>query len=320
MIQNITYKHVAHVVMLAFAAASLGNVHEFFASAGHDGLSAWALAGALGAALVTISIMLTHIDREADTRAWATLAMVGVAVAVLSGSLQAGVYLHTLTPLPAFMLGYGIPLIGEVALAFGVAAYEKAEQRREVTEAGQTVERIAVRTIVDVMQTVDVTRAKKQAERKIESLIVAHVGATVAKLTPPEADQNRPKPTGIHQIDAPASGEAFDATPSEDTANAQIRHQERPTIDVANEARAAEKADKVAAIVPLLTERGPMGVSAIAEELGVHRDTARRYLTELEQLFCVVNNNRKWQIAAPVSWPTLPENTVEAIHLNGAIA
>lgn len=289
MIQNITYKHVAHVVMLAFAAASLGNVHEFFSSAGHDGLSAWALAGALGAALVTISIMLTHIDREADTRAWATLAFVGVAVAVLSGSLQAATYLKALTPPTALMLGFGIPLIGEVALAFGVAAYEKAEQRREVTEAGQTVERIAVRAIVDVMQTVDVTRAKKQAERKIEGLIAAHVGATVAKLTPPQVHQNPPKPADIHTIDTEEQGQAFDENmPVE--AESLKPNSPAALNEQGNRTRASLKVEAMQRTLEFFRTNPDASLSEAAQAVGRGRTTISGYLKELEEAGRVYSN------------------------------
>ncbi|MCB0094058.1 MAG: hypothetical protein KDE46_00005, partial [Caldilineaceae bacterium] len=134
--KHLSFKSAAHVVMLAFAVASLDNVHRFFAHAGHDGLAAWALAGALGAALVTLSIMLTHIDRDTDRRAWGMMAGAAVAVGVLSGSLQASTYAETLQPLTAVLLGFGVPLVGEVLLALAVSAYEKSQARAAYRNVG----------------------------------------------------------------------------------------------------------------------------------------------------------------------------------------
>lgn len=64
--QHSTIETLVHAIMVAFAAASLGNVYEFLKSAGHPAEVAGALSVALGLSLVTISIMLTKIDRSAE--------------------------------------------------------------------------------------------------------------------------------------------------------------------------------------------------------------------------------------------------------------
>lgn len=176
------FKGLVHLVMIAFAVASLGNVHAFLSSAGHPSEVAWALGIALGSALVIVAMMITHVDREVDPDAFWWLVATGIGLGLISGALQA----------------------------------------------------------------------------------------------------------------------------------AELRRDGAPTLEMANEQRAINTQAKKSAILDVLMNEGPQGISAIAAAIGVHRDTARRYLNELLDLGQVENVNRKWRLVKL----TVPEP--EQIVLNGS--
>lgn len=274
--RHLSFKSAAHVVMLAFAVASLDNVHRFFAHAGHDGLAAWALASALGAALVVLSIMLTHIDRDNDRNAWSMMAGAAVAVGVLSGSLQTATYRETLQPLTAALLGFGVPLVGEVLLALAVSAYERSQARSAYRNVGQLVEGAVAGQLAAAVDTFDGAAIQKHVEATINRLAkqaVNHVAGQamafyVDAVTPAE------EPTAPAQ-DAPA--DAAKNTEIELVPNDSASLSER-----GNAAKANGKAQAIERTVEFFRTNPNASLSEAAEVVGRSKSTISSYLDELQ--------------------------------------
>ncbi|MCB9150207.1 MAG: winged helix-turn-helix domain-containing protein [Caldilineaceae bacterium] len=279
----LTFRASAHAVMLAFAVASLDNVHKFFAHAGHDGLAAWALAGALGAALVTLSIMLTHIDRDADRRAWATMAAAALAVGVLSGSLQTSTYRETLQPLTAALLGFGVPLVGEVLLALAVSAYEKSQARAAYRNVGQLVEGAVAGQLAAAVDTFDgaaiqrhvettINRLAKQAVNHVAGQAMAFYVDSVQPVEEPEAVQGEPR--AVVDVNA-KTGRSAEIEPK--------LNAETDWVDQGNTARSNAKSERMEQLVQFYGENPNASQADAADHIGRSKATVNSYLKELEE-------------------------------------
>jgi hypothetical protein len=175
------FKHAAHLVMIAFAGASLGNVYEFLHSAGHLEPVAWALGMALGASLVIVSILLTHVDRETDPEAFAWLLRTGVVLGLVSGAVQSATYAQHLHLFWALLLGFSVPLGGEVLLAFAVSAYSRARDRERFRNVSVTIESAVADQLENAIAGFDPTTIQKHVERTINSLAKLAVNSVAQK-------------------------------------------------------------------------------------------------------------------------------------------
>lgn len=276
--RHVDARLLVHATMLAFAGASLGNVHEFFRSAGHPGIVAWPLAVALGSALVTLSIMLTHVDPAADRTAFGWLLATALLLGMISGALQQQVYRQHLEWPWAVLLGYGIPLGGEVCLAFATSAYLKARGRERFRNVAGTVESAVADQLETALAAFD------------PALIQQHVEDTVNQLARQAIDSVAAQAMQFYQTDTSTPGA-----------------QEQPggfgphNLEKAQAARAesltAQSEETKHAILDLLAEQGVLGASAIADALGLHRDTARKYAQELAADGLLIQENRKFRTA-----------------------
>lgn len=273
-----------HATMLSFAVASLGNVHAFFSGAGHPDEVAWALAIALGSALVTLSIMLTHIDRETDGQAFFWLLATALLLGAISGSLQMHVYEAHLPRNWAVVLGFGIPLGGEVCLAFATSAYLKARDRERFKSMSGSIENAVVDHLEHALAGFN------------PEIIAGHVERTINKLTRLAMDSVATRALSYYQTDPAETPDHRDTLP-------QITTNGTDGLGAANDARQQLVDHRHRAIVELCSSYGAMSAPELSERLQtalniqVSAQTVRHDCNALEQSGKLVRLGRKWKIA-----------------------
>ena len=274
-------KVLVHGVMIAFAGASLGNIHEFFRSAGHPDEVAWPLAVALGSALVILSIMLTRVDHETDRTTFRWLAATALLLGGISGALQSRVYAAHLPNGWAMLLGYGIPIGGEVLLSVAFASYQKARERERFRSVSLMVETAVADQLERALEEFDPEAIHQHVEDTLNRLARQAMGSVEAQALRFYEEggdgmvKALPEPSGF----GPQNLEKAKA--------------------VRAETMAAQAEETKATILALLADQDLLGSTAIAQELGIHRDTALKYAKELEQDGLLVSDKRKWRLARP---------------------
>ena len=128
-----------------------------------------------------------------ETKAFFGLLTVTLILVTLSGVIQGVQYAVELGPV-GYLLAFTLAATGEIVLPLAHSWHGEAKRRQAVNDAGQRVEEIAAETMIAVMSSADTAKAQRQAEKRIEALIVAHVDATVTRLMPSGATV-QPQPT-----------------------------------------------------------------------------------------------------------------------------
>lgn len=274
-------RHLIHLTLLAFAGASLGNVREFFGMAGHPDAVAWPMAIALSSALVLLSLMLTQMDRESSGSAFGWLLLTALLLGGISGSLQMHVYQQHLPLHWAVLLGFGIPTVGEVFLSISASSYIKARRQERYRNVSLTLETAVADRLESAIAAMDVEAIQRHVEQTINLLAQKAVDSVAARALSyyqseerslPAPDLNGATVTGFGPANLPKA-------------------QERRAEVLTQQAQARE-----AAIFATLA-KGPLGTTAIADALDIHRDTARKHLQALTKGGQLSKNGQKWQLS-----------------------
>ena len=190
------------------------------------------------------------------------------------------------------MFAFVLAGAGELALPLAYAVAENAKRRREVTEASQMAEQIAATSIVEVMKGLDVARAQRQAEKRIERLIVAHVDNTVTKLMPRGHDA--PTPTPTIEVVAPPMLPQVENTSGESGKHFAENAPNLPAfgpqnLPSANSKRKAMQADRQGKVLAALRDAyngkpaDDLNKTALAKQIGTTRPTLLKDLAALEE-------------------------------------
>ena len=278
--QHIKQQHAVTALAGVFALVSVQNVSHFFISLGHPDAASWTLGLAIGTALVILAHLLSEIDMR-ERKAFAGLLTVTLILVTLSGLIQGSDYSHKLGSM-GYLLAFVLAATGEIVLPLAHSWHSEAMRRRMVNDAGQRVEEIAAQTLVDTMSGVDVTRAQRQAEKRIEQLVIAHVDSIVRKLMPASPSMS----------DIPVAPDAALHTPIADPVPAA---QDAERIREVNRQRAADAAQRRSALLDLLRSMDGMEAEALnrselARQLGSSARTIGRDLDALESEGFIVLN------------------------------
>jgi len=213
---TIKSQHLVTGLAGVFALVSVQNIAHFFIELHHPFLASWTLGLAIGTALVILAHLLSEIDMR-ERKAFLGLLSVTCILVTLSGVIQGVQYAAELGAV-GYVLAFVLAATGEIVLPLAHSWHSEAKRRQAVNDAGQRVEEIAAETMIAVMSSADTAKAQRQAEKRIEALIVAHVDATVTRLMPSGVTA-QPQPTKLER-------QAVDMS------------QDRPTVDDMNAARA----------------------------------------------------------------------------------
>jgi len=266
-----TIEGMAHSVMIAFAAASLSNVAQFFLSSGHTAPTAWALGVALGGVLVACSIMLTSVDRQANRQEFKLLVIAATAAALVSGGIQSAEYAKHLPMWAAVLLGVSLPLLGEVLLALAVAGFIRARAGEEFRNVGALVESSVVAILKDSVATMDRSAIEKHVERSINGLARQAVTSVTARAGMYYADQTPTEAPGAPNESAPAECTVSPKTNDLGALKAQ-----------ADAARANGKAQAIERAFEFFSENPHASLSEAGEAIGRSKSTVKSYLDELQ--------------------------------------
>lgn len=295
---NLSFKTLAHAVMIAFAGASLGNVRAFLVTAGHPVEVAWALGIALGAALVTVSIMLSHLDRRADASAWLWLLATGCLLGGVSGAVQAAEYARHLPMGWAILLGFSIPLGGEVLLALGVSSYGRARERERFRNVAALVEGAVVSRLEDAIGSLDAEAIHKHVERTITGLArqaVTNVAAQASAFYSMSNVQSDDVQRSMIDVQPPLNVK----TPQSNVVNVESVPNQTTALDKANAERQQTIEQRRVTVLNILRSVGSASVAQIAEQLGDNAPSRGTLTTDLNALADdgrVFNQDRKWHV------------------------
>jgi hypothetical protein len=128
--QYFTIDRAVHVVIVLCACTSLENVKDFFLSKGHPVGASWLISITLGLGVVTTSVMLTQVDHSKDRAVFIWLLSSVSSFALISGAIQAAQYAaHGVHAPWNMLLGFALPLAGEILLAWAASAYHQYQRR-----------------------------------------------------------------------------------------------------------------------------------------------------------------------------------------------
>jgi hypothetical protein len=304
----LTIEHLADGAMIVFALASVGNIAEYMRVAGHNHITAYGQAVALGLGLVVFSVLLARVSPSDKGTFWFML-LATTALGLLSGAVQSKAYLrYTPTdPVAAYLFGFGFPVVGECLLALAMSVYTEGQKRKRLNASDDAMNE-KINTFIDgSLDNVDLTKMAAHIERQVFAIVRNRID-TIAKqrLSVGQSDKN--------------TGQLSDIIPPEDVRNGEIGQgdeRKAANLDKANEQR-QEKSDKRRrTILGILSEYMSVGVGELHDLLGgkefCSRSTLNDDLSTLAGQGAVYNQDRKWHYVPPLgNIPTEP-----VVVLNG---
>lgn len=254
-------EHATHTLTILFGLTSLANVNAFLRGAGHDPYAAAVLSLALGAALIVVSIALTQIDWQTERPAFASLTTVALALGLISGALQSAQYSLHLPGAWPYLLGYGIPLIGEVGLSLAAALFTKAQRRSELRGVNAKLEQAIITNLDAAIASFDPTPIQRRIDRSLNTVAARAVDGVTGEL--------------MRFYSAPLA-EPVEASPAETAAISP----NVPELTLANAVRLSKKNANVDKALALI-QAGQHSLGDLADAVGVSSKTIGRYIDHL---------------------------------------
>lgn len=273
--QLMSIEHATHTLTVLFGVTSLANVNAFLRDAGHDPLAAGALSLALGAALIVISIALTKIDWQTERPTFYMLAIVGSLLALISGALQSAEYATHLHGLWPYLLGYGVPVVGEIGLSLATALFTKAQSRSELRAVHHKMSSTVTAALDNALADFDTSQIRKRIDRSLNSIAGRAVEGVTSELL---AFYGAPPPKA-----EPVEAELVEAPPVPlEPAESGLTSHNVPTPDDLAAARSAKKSARKGQVWQLI-QAGHLSLNQLADQVNVTEKTIDRYISEFRQ-------------------------------------
>lgn len=170
-------KNLAHLVMIAFAAASLFNIQAFFYTLEGNIYLAWSLAIALAAVLVVLAGLLSDMKMDLRDSKFMINLVVTAGLTILSGAIQGAAYAEHAGP-AGWALGFALPGLGELGLALAISAYARSLDGKEVGEAQRQLANGVRRHLVEAIANVDKSQIEAQVNRAVQKITRELIDAT----------------------------------------------------------------------------------------------------------------------------------------------
>lgn len=331
--RHLTVQTAGHIVMLAFAAASLANVESFFATL-HPGLPAlsWGLGIALGIGLVVMAGLLSGMVWDWYDSRFLVVLLVTAGLALLSGGIQAAAYAaHMENIAAAVIVGLALPVIGELGVALAVSAYSQAQRRQRMADAQSQLADGVRSEIGAAIAAIDKSKIEAQINRAAGIVTKEIVDATILDMIDELRRNRQGKSAEIEQPDPPVEQPATPtAQPTaqpeaaKDEQDSQIEQPKPPmmtTLDLANAQRQADIEQRRQHVLNILSEHLTLGVSELHNLLGgeevCSRGTLNNDLKALAAEGKVYNADRKWHILSAIRTDLPSVATPTTNGLNG---
>ena len=265
-----------HAIMIGAAIASYGNI-ESYLSAGHtNAITAKALAAVLGVSLVVAASRLTKLNlaRLRTDANLQTVVAIALATGVISGLLQALEYAKTYDVVTSAMLGFGIPLLLEVAPAMTVALVKSIDANERTNTLRRDMADKITESIAAALDCISPDDMRKEVEQAAQLFTREFVDNVAGEMIYELRNSNQHKLSNLLQdaqlqdtkpIQADATpiaqSNTYDATPLLAERVEQLRGEGLQDVDIAVQLRAESYSG-----------------NSIAKELGVNPSTVSRWL------------------------------------------
>lgn len=247
----LTVPAFGHLVMIACAVASYENIHSFFIKLHGSELVAIGLGVAVGAALVMAAGLLSGMVWEWRNPRLQLIAGVTTLLALLSGGLQGASYAtHGLFWLWAGLLGLALPVVGELGIALAVSAYEQEQKAKRAALADEEIEARINAAVDSAMADIDMTSAKKDVEAAARKIVKNKMDALLARRI------------GGRTVAENSQIATHRSTESHHSASFGPHN-----LQMANDAKAQQVADRRIAILQLCKMNGPQGIAELRNAL-----------------------------------------------------
>lgn len=253
-----------HAIMLVAAVASYGNIVSYL-SAGHTNtITAQALSTVLGAVLVIASSRLTKLNlaRFRQDRNLQGVVVIAVVTGMVSGYLQALEYNKHYGMLAAYMLGFGIPLLLEVAPALSVALLKNIDASERTNALRRNMAEKINDSIAVALEDISPEHIRKRIEYATQLFAKEFVDNVAGEMLYELRESN------MHTLSAMMQPETPSATQPEDKPKSQPKTQptqlEAPQLD-----------DKDTSILQAVA-KGAYTPYAISKETGITITTLKR--------------------------------------------
>ena len=271
---------LAHVCMVALAAASTANIGKWLQSTGENVVTSWGVSVAVGAMVVTLAIILSRVDRRRNPVMFRTMLVAVVAMCTLSGTLQTFAYDLHIPLWQAALLGYLLPLAGEALVGVAMSMYSSYQREELLHNAdAATDQQIAVQ-LADAMTHLDLSSSRDYIEKRVGALAKRKIDATVTRLLaqqgPAETEQDAQPQRSI------SSKLSTDVQETEQR-TAQEPAQSVPPIEQLNDARQSAIEQRRMEFLNILRQEGDIGTGEFAQRLDVSPNTVRSDRKALEQ-------------------------------------
>jgi len=282
-IKNFGVKEWVTGLMVLAMITSWGNIHSYFA-AGHTNMITTVVgATLLGAGLVIVSHGVL-IMRPRFSFWYMFVCALAVAAAIVSGMIQTEGYKAHYDGWQPYIMGYGIPFLFEVGLAFMGQAIEQEMKRHRMADMQSALGDGTHAALAEAVRDIDPTMIKQMVQKDVSRFARAFVSSTLEDMYAELQDNRKIAP----QI-APAEL-SYDPVATLETApNAPQHDVLRSGLDVVN----AEKKGKVAQRQAQLLEIAAQGGAALAdvmERLRVSENTIRNDVKALAQHGVAIND------------------------------
>jgi hypothetical protein len=279
---------LAHGLAFAFAAGSFANIRHYLAGAGHGHEAAIIIGGSLGLSLVVSSVMLARTDRDASPKSFWSILAVGIGFGLVSGWLQTAEYAKHLAQPAAAILGYGIPLLGEVGLSLAVNEYTKGQDRERFRSVSQTIERAVADQLEAAVAEFDPTPIRRHVDRTLITLSRAAVDSVSAQAIQFYQSAPSTEPTTPsfieHSTETPSIQTDQPARTIEQAGNVQNSdpNTDQNNLDTVNAKRKADKQAAQAAMLDIYRTEPFASYRSVGHRIGRSASTVSDWLDELE--------------------------------------
>ena len=271
--QRIGAKHLAHAIMVTFAAASLFNISDFIYTLHHNTPLSWTVAIALAASLVVFSALLSEMKWR-SSGFYITLVVV-CGLTAISGFIQGGAYALAIG-WPGWAMGFAMPVFGELGASLALSVYAKEQHARSMDEAQQQLSDGVRRTIIDALGSVDRSKVEAQVNRAVNLVTKELIDASIHDMIA-ELRANR----------APVLVDILQSVDSQATTNFTLAVENRPIVDSdhidfqqkMSDGKRKKATERQAALFDILQREfngansDDVNKSHLAERLGVSRQT-----------------------------------------------
>jgi DNA-binding CsgD family transcriptional regulator len=250
--------------MVALAAASTANIGKWLQSTGENVVTAWGVAVAVGAMVVTLSVILSRVDRGHSPALFRIMVIAAGAMCLLSGTLQMMAYDLHMALWRAALLGYLLPLCGELLVGVAMSLYATYQDEMVLITADSESDRQIEQLIADEMRSLDLSEAKEYMQRKANTLARRKIDGTFARIMArielPDAQPVEPERAESPKLSAEAAPQ-----PEQDGAG----------IERANAARKAQIEQRRKTLAHLLSNDPEASTGELSDKLSVSPNTIR---------------------------------------------